>query len=204
MKRIELGLIIIALIAVIFKLFHLPFGGVLLVVSLSTLSIIYCWAGVLVLNDIGLRKLAAGNPFKGAPAARIVWAIILGVVLSVAPIGLLFKIQLWPSSEFLLLTSFIGLSILSMIAVYGGMAKKDWFTRSSMIRMLVWWVLSVSAYTISDNTWIDIVHRNYPDYAKALKEYHAHPEDPEAKENFERERDKLIFGEPTEDKEEAN
>lgn len=184
MRIVEIVLAGLAFIAILFKLFTIPLGGLIFVLSLTTLSLVYFFGGFLLFNDIGIRKLGSKQPFKDVTAAQMVGSIFLGFTLSLLAIGLVFKLQLWPLASRILIPGIFTLTAMVIAAMIAAAMSKKLFTKSSAIRMAIWLVIGISAALLPQGTWIDILHRNDPEYAKVVKEYHANPDDPEVQQKL--------------------
>ena len=83
-ERIIVG---IMLFGVLFKVQHWPGAGILLVVSITTLSILYFGVGWLLIS-----------PNQTKPGPFNIAALIVGFGYSVLAIGILFKLQHWPGA----------------------------------------------------------------------------------------------------------
>lgn len=108
--RIEKGLILLSAVGMLFKYLHLPFASMILIMSLSTLGMFYFFTtfSTMVKLDLGLGRLSR-----------------FGVLLSLVPIGVLFKIELWPMAEMHLQ---IGLGVSFFIT---GFMLYDFFQRTN-------------------------------------------------------------------------
>ena len=111
MKKAEIILGAIALTALALNLLLVPGGGVLTVLSLSTLSVLYMYLSFAIFNGIRLRQIFKKDSYKGISKMRIVGAILTGLALSMTTIGLLFKFQSWPGATMNLAIGLLGLAI---------------------------------------------------------------------------------------------
>jgi len=92
-ERIAWGM---ALLGLVFRLLHWPFGGFLTVLGFSTASVVY----------FPLGWLLFGGPSRKDQLLPL--SLITGLVLSLTVIGILFKLQLWPGAEFNLMMGLAG------------------------------------------------------------------------------------------------
>lgn len=91
MKLIERLLWIIAALALAMKLMHLPLSSFLLIISISTLMMLYFFLSWLLL------------PSPTRKDQVLALSILAGVAMSCALTGILYKLQRWPMSGFFLL-----------------------------------------------------------------------------------------------------
>jgi hypothetical protein len=92
----------IILVGILMKLFHLPFAAPLLTLSLGTLSILYFPLGFYFLN-VKFKKKNIGL------------SLISGLLLNIIPIGILFKLMHWPSSDQMLIVGIVSSVLLFVI-----------------------------------------------------------------------------------------
>jgi hypothetical protein len=93
LRLAEMPLTVAAMAGIIFKIFHLPAAGILMILSLSTLSVLYMFSAINITDDDAL----SGKD-----------KIILkfnGIGSSVAVIGILFLLLRWPGSSLMILMS---------------------------------------------------------------------------------------------------
>ncbi len=90
----------------ILKLLDVPGGGVLTVLSLSTLAILYFPLSFYFFSDKNVKT-------QNQPLS-----IISGFFLSLVPIGIMFKLQYWPGYEANLIVAFISATILTGVGYF--------------------------------------------------------------------------------------
>lgn len=111
MKNLEKSLILLFIGALVLRFFKMPGGNILLLISCSSLSMLYLVGlpGILnrqeikekgLLDDIGLGEKLITNQNAGNIK-------FVGMTLSTIIIGILFKILHWPGAQIVLLFSMI-------------------------------------------------------------------------------------------------
>jgi hypothetical protein len=104
--KTEKTLVAIFLVGIIFKLVHWPGGGPLVVVSLSTLALLYFPLALYFFCD---KKIKQQNQTL---------SIITGSILAIIPIGVMYKIQCWPGAQIYLLLGLFFTPIVLAIIYY--------------------------------------------------------------------------------------
>ncbi|MBK8807421.1 MAG: hypothetical protein IPO21_12565 [Bacteroidales bacterium] len=96
MKKGEIIIAGLSIIALGLNLLFIQGGGILTVLTLLTLSMLYMYFSFALFNNIELRKIFKKDSYKGISSNRIFGAVGAGLALSMTTIGLLFKFQSWP------------------------------------------------------------------------------------------------------------
>ena len=91
MKLTEKILYALVLIALIMKFCLVPGGGVLFVLTMSSISIIYFTFGFIFFNGIRFRKIFKKEAYAETTPWRLVGAVATGLCLSELVIGILYK-----------------------------------------------------------------------------------------------------------------
>ena len=183
MRLAEKILIVVTIIALLFKLFFVPTGETLLSLSTYLLVFFYGIFGVLYFNNISLKTIS----FKSISSGKIIGAIGLGIAHLFVIGGVVLKIKSLPGNGPLL---FIGLLFNIIIFVIsfikykknGLKFYKNVITRTSVLSLLGL-ILILIPYTVV----IEFTMRNHPEYVKAFKEYNKDKSNQTAAENLERE-----------------
>lgn len=114
MKKFELILSSFALLGLILKLFHIVGGGIFVVFSMTTLSVLFFPFGLLLFNNISLSKSFRNESYIGISPLRIIATIANGIALSYLSLGLLFKIQHYAGANLLLIVGLFATLIVSV------------------------------------------------------------------------------------------
>jgi hypothetical protein len=194
MKKGEIIIATLYIIALVLNLLLIP-GGVVLTVltlsTLSTLSVLYMYLSFALFNGIRLRKIFKKDSYKGISAMRIVGAVGTGLALSMTTIGLLFKIQSWPGASFILGTGLVGLLIVTIIGTIKYLKNKSEFYTRIFKRIAVFGALGLILMLIPKTTWVEIKYRNHSAYVDALEKALADPDNKELWNRVEEERQNM-------------
>jgi hypothetical protein len=182
MKKLELILAIITLIAIAMKL-SLMFGGSSLAsITMILLSLIYFPFGFAFLNQIPMRKIFIKNAYKAMTSMRIIYAIGVGLSFSAICLGILFKLNSWPGSNQNLIVGLVLLVIILVISLFRNI-KFGYENNSFIFRRIG--IISILGiiFLILPNLPIERIRfGNHPDYIKACEDNLNNPQNPELKE----------------------
>lgn len=137
--RTEVTFSIVFLIGLLFKFFGWPASGIFLIISLISLSCIYFFGAFYFFCDKIIKK------------SNIALSIISGFLLSIIPIGILFKIQNWPGATINLLSGIItGFILIGVVLFLKAKASSELtiYYRNMVIRIIVLTALSIIFYLI--------------------------------------------------------
>ena len=191
MKKTELILILLALIALIMKLMYLPGSLILIVLSLPTLSLFYFYLGFAFFNGIGFRKILKRESYKGISTQRIIIGIGTGFALNIAAIGVLFKIQSYSGASMILFISLFGLGILMIFSVIKMRENTDNYYANIFKRVASFGAICVFFIAMPSKTWLDLNYPNNPEYVQAILEVEANPNDQELQDKVKEENEKM-------------
>jgi len=191
MKKAELVILTLSLIALGLNLLLVPGSGVVAVVGISVLSVIYFYLGFAFFNNIRLRSIFKKESYKGVGTLRIVGALGAGFAISTTAIGILFKFQSWPGVEFTLGAGLAGLFIVTVIGLIKFAKNKSAFYTKIFKRVAIFGVLGILLLAIPAASWVELKYRNHPDYVEAYKKSLADPDNEELRNNLEAERQKM-------------
>lgn len=191
MKKIEKILAVIFVISLIMKYFHIPGYGSLLILSTSILAMVYYPFGFASLNDIKLKEILKKESYKDMKTWRILGSICLGMMLALLVIGILFKLQNFPGSKYIigpaLLYSIVALIIMIVLI----QKDKDSYLKKNIVRTLVIGAIASILYFTSALSLKKIFYHDNPEYVKAYEKYINNPNDYEAFREFKLLREKM-------------
>lgn len=147
MNRLEKVLGVLTLIALIFKLFIITGGGILLALSLTGLAIIYFPLGFVFFNQIRFDKIFNNSSYQGLSVLRIIGTIGAGISLSTLCLGILFKLNHWGGS-FVLLKGLLSISIILIIVVLKYFQTKSDLYSNMIKRILIVGLFGLLIYLI--------------------------------------------------------
>jgi len=191
MRRTELIFATLSIIALGLDLLLIPGGGVLTVLTLSTLSMIYFYLGFALFNDIRLRKIFKKDSYKEISSLRILGAVGAGLALSMTTIGLMFKFQSWPGADFNLGAGLLGLLIVTIIGLTKYSKNKSDYYPRIFKRAAIFGGLGLLLFLTPKTSWVELKYRNHPEYVDALKKAMANPNNKELWDNVEIDRQKM-------------
>ncbi len=195
MKKAEIYLALLALLAIIFKLALIPGAGILTVLSLSILGMMYYFLGFAFFNGIKLREIFKRSSYKNITAAKIIGAVLAGWVLSMTLIGIMFRLQFYPGGHNMLFFGLLGMMGVIVVSIIARLiAGESRIFPRILKRIAVVAAVSALLYITPTDTLLDIQHRNNPEYRDAMKNAMANPDNDEYQQKLEEEREKLYNG----------
>jgi hypothetical protein len=171
MKKAEIILGAIVMIAIILNLFMVPFGGVLSIVSLFTLGIFYqlnnsAFFGVVIRIDKISAKEDKISRFMISLSNRALF-LVLGAIA--------FKLNSYQGGNTIMA---IGLTALTLVLIYTlsfGRVKLGENFSIQLKRIVIWASLGVMFFVITEDEILEFRYRNYPSYVEAVKKAKADP-----------------------------
>jgi hypothetical protein len=191
MKKAEIILIGIAVLALIMKMFHLPASGILTVLSLSSLSVIYAYFGFALFNNIRFRRIFKKETYKEISTKRIIGGVGVGIVLSISAIGILFKFQSWPGASMNLIVGIVGLTIVTIIFLIKKKKSADNYYSTILKRVIVFGAICIFLFAIPTKTWLNWKFPNNPEYVQAVLDAQADSNNQELWNKVDDEREKM-------------
>ncbi len=193
MKLTEKILVGLTIIAILLKCFFVPGAGPLFVLVQTSLSILYFAFGFALFNGIRLRHIFKSSAYSGISVMKIVGAALMGIALSMASVGFVFKIQMWPGAQVMLLSSIFPTFIILIIVFIKYIVSKSKFYLHALIRCTIFSILAIVLLLINELTLVKMEFQNHPDYIKAFEEYQKDPSSEELYRKLEEERARAIM-----------
>jgi cytochrome c oxidase subunit IV len=106
--------------------------------------------------------------YKDIKGIRVAGAIITGMVLSTAVVGVLFKIMMWAGASAMLFVNVIPVLVLVIISAIKYSKSKDAFYKRILIRTLLFGGLCFIFLSLPANTILKIRYRCCPEYVNAV------------------------------------
>ncbi len=195
MKKFEKTLVVLILVSLIMKFSFIMGGDILAILSISLLILVYYPLGFAFFNQVRLRDIFKKDSYKGVSGLRVFGAIVVGMGLSATCLGILFKLENWPGSNFNLMVGLVTTLIVSIIALIKFFKSKDNYYRQILKRTAIIGGLGLLLTALPDLTLQKIQYRNHPEYIKAYEEYLSNPENKELKQKIELEHKKATMTE---------
>ena len=180
MKKIEIVLVSISLIAVILRVLDFPGGEVLSAVSFSTLGYFYIFLGFALFNGISFKEIPRKTAYQNTSPLMIFSAFAGGYALLVILNTISAKLLLREINPYLPLW-LIDLLIVLIIIVFAQRRSKSRHQVNIYKRLTIAGVLSLILHLIPSATLIDIYYGGYPDYAETYKKLLNDPDNPDLK-----------------------
>jgi hypothetical protein len=166
--KTEKALLIVFIISLIFKLMHWPGGGPLMVLSLTFLALCYFPFGFYFFSD---------KTFKNQ---KIGVSILFGWLLSVAIIGIEFKLMFWPGSKVMLLVGCMSAAIL-LLAGFSLFKKSNEdlknYYKNLLTRTVVIFVFATICLILPNSVLINHYYSNEPELRELYLKQQENPED---------------------------
>jgi len=143
MKKLEIILIIGAVVGLVMNLFDLPLNSLVVSLFCLMLALIYFYLGFALFNVIRFRDILKSESYKGLGTWRIAVAIGTGIALSDITIGLMFTLLDYPMARSLLTFGLVLTSIMLLLAAVRNAKEKDRFYRNIILRCAVFIIIDV-------------------------------------------------------------
>lgn len=178
--RTEKGLAIAFLVGLLFKYLHWPGGGLILVISLSTIAMLYCPGAFYFFSDKAIKK------------QNLALSIISGFFLATIPIGVLFKLQYWPGAQVNLLVGTVAAPIILGVTLFLKSKAADdlkTYYKNMTIRTVILTTLTVLLYMTPTSTLLKMQYWDDPELARLKTLHYTHPEN----EEYRRQHDEYVM-----------
>lgn len=143
MRKLEIILIIGAVVGLLLSLFNVPLNSLIVSVFFIGLGLLYFYLGFALLNGIRFRNILKAESYKGVGPWRIAIAIGTGIALSNLTMGFMFSILSYPMAETLLTFGMVLAAIMIILALIKNARDKNQFYRNIILRCLVFLIIGV-------------------------------------------------------------
>tara|TARA_Y100000590_G_C15293588_1_gene853526 strand:- start:68 stop:649 length:582 start_codon:yes stop_codon:yes gene_type:complete len=191
MKKLELLLSTIAVIAFVLFMLLVPKSTLILVLSMLLLSMIYFYLSVALFNGVPTKKVFKKSSYTSFSKSSIVISILTGVALSFTLVGIIFKLLFWPGAEINLMIGLTGLLIASLTGTTKLFMTRDSFYGNILKRTVTYGLVAFIIYLLPEFTLLEYRFRDYPDYVEAYKKAIKNPRDMELWDEVNKEREKI-------------
>lgn len=151
----------------LFKVLHWPGAGPLIVISATSLSMMYMGFAFYFFCD---KKIINQNIFL---------SVISGILLSTVPVGLMFKLQYWPGAQLMMLCAIVTAPlVLLLVLVFKGKATDalQVYYSNMLRRSLILIVLAVVFFITPSSTLLKIQHWDEPELARLKALHYENPD----------------------------
>jgi hypothetical protein len=177
-------LCIIASIALTLKFTMIPGGGVLLVLSMSTLAMFFIFFGFAYFNKLGFKQMLNSDFYLEIPQARIFAGIGLGITYGIVITGMLYKFQNWPLGDVHLRTGLVLLIAFFIFHIVKSFKTKSEYNRAYSKQIFLLGLLGIAVFSTSSLTLVKLQYRNHPGYVRAFELYENDPTSENLSENL--------------------
>lgn len=175
MKKVEIILAILSVVAIAMDLLFIPGGSGLTMIFLFTLSGMYMYFSFAILNDIGLRKIFKSESYQSTSPFRVVGTVFVGFQLATTIIGILFKILNWTGADEMLSVGLVGLFIAGVVGLIRYRKSGSATYPRVFRRIIVVGGLGTILYLMPEMGWMKFKFRNYRSFIEAQKKLNADP-----------------------------
>lgn len=178
MKKIELASFVLALLATIGNLNLVTGSESVLVLSISTLGIIYIFSGMNGFQN----SLRSTHSFENQKTAFVFK--ISGYSMALIAIGVLFYQLIWPGSKMMIIAG--SLSCLFSLAALFSMQKviKSEQIKILLPRLIVWTFLGGLFLLISQSDWVAMKYKNHPSVVESFENMRNNPKNDSLRDLF--------------------
>lgn len=142
MKKLEIILIIGAVVGLLLSLFNVPLISLIVSVFFIALGSIYFYLGFALLNGIRFRNILKAESYTGVGPWRIAIAIGTGIALSNLTMGFMFSILSYPMAETLLTFGMVLAAIMIILALIRNARDKNQFYRNIILRCVIFIIIA--------------------------------------------------------------
>jgi len=167
MKRIELVVAAILIIALAIRFAHLPGGSVLITLSLSLFAVLYMYFSFGLFNGIRFRKMFKKASYANITTMRIVGSVMVGLALAILMTGILFKVMSWPGAGINLLFGLVATLIGGAVAAVKLINVKAPFYQRVLKRVAVWGTVGSLLLLAPGHFMLRLDFRNDPELLEA-------------------------------------
>ena len=143
MKKIEVILIIGAVIGLLLAIFHVPLSPLIVSLFFVSLGLLYFYLGFALFNGIHLRRIFDPESYKGIGSWRLVIAAGTGLALSMLTIEFMFTVLNYPMPKTLLQAGLVSTTVVLVLAIVKNAKEKNMFYRNIILRCLIFIVIAV-------------------------------------------------------------
>lgn len=193
MKKAEIIIATLSIIALVLNILLIPGAGVLTVLTLGTLSVIYVFLGFALFNDISISRFFTKNNHEEINTLKFLGAVGAGLAISLTVNGIMFKFQSWPMADFNLRAGLAGLLIVTIIGIIKYSKNKSEYYIRIFKRVAIWGGIGLILMLTPKKSYVEFKYRNHPAYVNAFKKAMDNPENKEFRDKVEIEKQKMKY-----------
>lgn len=146
MKKLEVILVLVALLSFVLSYFNVPFSLVLMLIAFNVLAMFYFVFSFALINGLGFRGMFKKTSYSGVNAFMIVLAVLFGWFLSNIIVGLTMSVNEFPGAGMILPVGIIGAAVITLVSLLGFYKTKKAFIKNMLTRFLIFGGLGILAF----------------------------------------------------------
>ncbi|WP_226294376.1 GldL-related protein [Aquimarina algicola] len=171
MRKIEILLLSFSCLGFLMFILNYPFGSIILILSLLSLSSIYFFLGFWLFHHHRFGLIFN----KKSSFAKVIGRIATGIGISIVILGIMFKLFRWPFANQNLMIGLCFCTLIMILSLIMFIAKKDIFYKTIAIRTVFYVLIGLLLLLLPSYTFIKIKYRDYPKYIEVVKKLEADP-----------------------------
>ena len=148
MKKTEITISILAIVAFVLDLMSVYGGPMFIALTLAILSLLYFFFGFALLNKIRFRKLFKKEAYKGISLISIIFAFLIGNLLSTAVLGTLFGLLSWEGATPMLCAAIACMATAALLVLIEYLVTRSDLYKSALPRILIWGGLTLFLFLL--------------------------------------------------------
>jgi apolipoprotein N-acyltransferase len=169
MKKIEITIAILSVIALVMNVLYIPGSNILAFVILMTYAMLYYPFGFLTLSNVRFRDIFKKSTYQGISPLRIMGTIFLGMPLSQLISGILFKFMFLPGAEIMLIVGLCCLLVTAVVAIVKYVKTCSQFYIEIFKRIAIIGGVGLFSFFLPTSMLKDIKYRNHPERVEKLR-----------------------------------
>lgn len=149
----------------------------MLIVAMGSLANLYSTFGFLLFNGIKGRHIFKRSAYENTTGSQIIASVFMGLALSVALLGVLFRVQMYPGADIMIT---VGTASSILMTIILSALSTDSIKRNAF-RFIPILLLSICFSFISDDDMLENRYKNHPDILALKRHLREHPKDTEAR-----------------------
>ena len=141
MKKLELILIVGAIIGFVMALFDVPLHTLVVSLFFLALGLLYFYLGFALFNGIRLRNIFKAESYKELNAWRILTAIGTGIAISTITIGFMLSILTYPMAGASLVVGMVFATIIIILSWFKNSRERNQFYSNIIVRCLIFVII---------------------------------------------------------------
>ena len=169
LRKVEAIFCVALLVALILRMSLVSGSSMALVIILMSLAFVYFYFGFLLFTGVTFKTMFKKVAYHGIAGLRIIGAMFSGFALSIACVGLLFKLLSWPGAALDLVAGLVSCSVILLISFIKRNGKYAAYYKPIVMRMIIATSLCFFLLILPGKVFLEFMQRDNPGYVKALE-----------------------------------